>query len=159
MNRTSYLTCQNLIRHLRKWEIEHGSGWPGKGTNEPAKTLYPNLLAEMGWGFPWLRLPAEFADVSQEIMAAVLEDGEELPKLAYYRVNWPGGVRLRVGPGLGYRLKTTLPCGTVVLGEDVADLLREDLKHDDSIWLHITCEVGSGWVDGAYLERINVPTE
>ena len=67
MNRTSYLTCQNLIRHLRKWEIEHGSGWPGKGTNEPAKTLYPNLLAEMGWGFPWLRLPAEFADVSQEV--------------------------------------------------------------------------------------------
>ncbi len=80
MNRTSYLTCQNLIRHLRKWEIEHGSGWPGKGTNEPAKTLYPNLLAEMGWGFPWLRLPAEFADVSQEIMAAVLEDNEELSR-------------------------------------------------------------------------------
>lgn len=89
----------------------------------------------------------------------LLEDGEELPKLAYYRVNWPGGVRLRVGPGLGYRLKTTLPCGTVVLGEDVADLLREDLKHDDSIWLHITCPADSGWVDGAYLERINVPTE
>lgn len=80
MNRTSYLTCQNLIRHLRKWEIEHGSGWPGKGTNEPAKTLYPNLLAEMGWGFPWLYLPAEFADVSKEIMATVLEDNEELSR-------------------------------------------------------------------------------
>ena len=102
MNRTSYLTCQNLIRHLRKWEIEYGSGWPGKGTNEPAKTLYPNLLAEMGWGFPWLRLPAEFADVSQEIMAAVLEDGEEL--------NFPELLRLSQAPpsDIGPRRKCPL---------------------------------------------------
>lgn len=95
MNRTSYLTCQNLIRHLRKWEIEYGSGWPGKGTNEPAKTLYPNLLAEMGWGFPWLRLPAEFADVSQEIMAAVLEDGEELNFPELLRLSQYAGASIR----------------------------------------------------------------
>ena len=87
------------------------------------------------------------------------EDGEELPKLSFYRVNWPGGVNVRMGPGLGYRLKTCLPAGTVVLGEDVTELLREDLNRDDSIWLHITCPADSGWVDGAYLERVDESTE
>ena len=41
-------------------------------------------------------LPEEMGQEDDQL----LEDGEELPKLAYYRVNWPGGVRLRVGPGL-----------------------------------------------------------
>lgn len=95
MNRTSYLTCQNLIRHLRKWEKEHGSGWPGKAVDAPAETLYPNLLAEMGWGFPWLWLPAEFADVSQEIMAAVLEDSEELSSQELLRLSRYAGVSIR----------------------------------------------------------------
>lgn len=89
----------------------------------------------------------------------LLVDADEQVCIVRYRVNWPGGVNLRMGPGLGYRLKTTLPVGTVVLGEDVEDLLRDDWKEADSIWLSITCEAGSGWVDGAYLERIDEPAE
>ncbi len=80
MNRRSYLTCQKLLRVQREAEIRGGGGWPGKSVNAPVETLYPNLVAEMGWGFSWLRLPAEFADVSKEIMAAVLEDNEELSR-------------------------------------------------------------------------------
>lgn len=86
MNRRDYLTCQNMIRQQRKQEIRGGGGWPGKPVDAPAETLYPNLLAEMGWGFPWLRLPAEFADVSKEIMAAVLEDNEELSAIEMFRL-------------------------------------------------------------------------
>lgn len=86
MNRTSYLTCQKLLRVQRKAEIMGGGDWPGKSVNAPVETLYPNLVAEMGWGFPWLRLPAEFAGVSQEIMAAVLEDNEELSCLELLRL-------------------------------------------------------------------------
>lgn len=87
MNRTSYLTCQKLLRVQRKAEIMGGGDWPGKSVNAPVETLYPNLVAEMGWGFPWLRLPAEFAGVSQEIMAAVLEDNEELSALELRRLS------------------------------------------------------------------------
>ena len=78
MNKKSYTACQMLLKMQRKMENEHYHGWPGKSVNAPVETLYPNLVAEMGWGFPWLYLPAEFADVSKEIMAAVLEDNEEL---------------------------------------------------------------------------------
>ena len=49
----------------------------------------------MGWGFPWLRLPAEFADVSQEIMAAVLEDGEELNFPELLRLSQYAGSSIR----------------------------------------------------------------
>ena len=78
MNKKSYTACQMLLKMQRKMENEHYHGWPGKSVNAPVETLYPNLVAEMGWGFPWLYLQAEFADVSKEIMAAVLEDNEEL---------------------------------------------------------------------------------
>lgn len=79
MDKASYLACQEIMRFQREWEAEKsGYGWPGKAVNAPAVTLYPNLVAEIGWGSPWLELLAEFADVSKEIMAAALEDGEEL---------------------------------------------------------------------------------
>ena len=93
MNKKSYTACQMLLKMQRKMENEHYHGWPGKSVNAPVETLYPNLVAEMGWGFPWLYLPAEFADVSKEIMAAVLEDNEEL--------SCPELLRLARGLGVG----------------------------------------------------------
>lgn len=87
MNKTSYYTCQKLMRLTREWEITHGSGWPGKPVRATTETLYPNLVAEMGWSLAWLRLPAEFADVSPEIMAAALEDNEELSALELRRLS------------------------------------------------------------------------
>lgn len=87
MNKTSYYTCQKLMRLTSEWEITHGSGWPGKPVRATTETLYPNLVAEMGWGLAWLRLPAEFADVSLEIMAAALEDNEELSGPELWRLS------------------------------------------------------------------------
>ena len=78
MNSMENRMLQRTIRQQRIREIKGGGAWPGKAVNASAETRYPNLAAEMGWGFPWLNLPAEFADVSEEIMAAVLEDNEEL---------------------------------------------------------------------------------
>lgn len=86
MNEATYRTCQELVRDLREWEIESGYGWPGKAVNASAETLYPNLVTELGWTCPWLYLMAEFADVSKEIMAAALEDNEELSGLELWRL-------------------------------------------------------------------------
>lgn len=87
MNKATYWTCQNLIRETRKREVKGGGVWSGKSMNARAETLYPNILAEMGWGLPWLRTPAEFANVSEEIMAAVLEDSEELSAQELWRLS------------------------------------------------------------------------
>lgn len=92
MDRKSYRACQVLLNMQRKAENEHYHGWPGKPVNAPVETMYPNLVAEMGCGFPWLYLPAEFADVSKEIMAAVLEDNEELSRPELMRLGRCMGV-------------------------------------------------------------------
>ena len=69
---------QRLIRYVRHRNIAAGWGWQGKAVNDKAVTRYPNILAEVDAYTGWLHLPAEFAGVSKEIMAAVLEDNEEL---------------------------------------------------------------------------------
>lgn len=86
MNDISYCTCQRMMRHIRKWEAEHQGGWPGKPLEAPAETRYPNIVAEMDFGIPWLHTAAEFADVSLEIMAAVLEDNETLSGRELHRI-------------------------------------------------------------------------
>lgn len=90
----------------------------------------------------------------------LLVDADEQVCIVRYRVNWPSGVSLREGPGQAYRRKTVLPFGTTGLGEDVERLLREDRGKYDPVWLRISCaKMGIGWVDGAYLERIDEPAE
>lgn len=95
MNDISYCTCQRMMEYIRKWETEHQGGWPGKALDAPAETRYPNLVAEMDFGIPWLHTAAAFADVSLEIMAAVLEDNETLSLRELYRLadhcDWPVG--------------------------------------------------------------------
>ena len=78
---------QDLIQRHRYWHIKSGYGWPGKSIYAPAKTHYPNLVAELDYSVPWLYIMAEFADVSPEIMAAVLEDNEELSIMELCRLS------------------------------------------------------------------------
>lgn len=72
-NMLQYMIQEQRYRHIRA-----GYGWPGKDVHADAETRYPNLAAELGWSMVWLYLIADFADVSREIAAAVLEDNEEL---------------------------------------------------------------------------------
>ena len=78
---------QSLIQWHRHWNIKAGYGWPGKSIYAPIKTHYPNLVAELDYSVPWLYIMAEFADVSPEIMAAVLEDNEELSLMELWRLS------------------------------------------------------------------------
>ncbi len=68
---------QSMIRTVRYRNIQ-GGDWPGKPLNAPAVTLYPNILAEIEASGYSLWCPSDHAEVSKEIMAAVMEDGEEL---------------------------------------------------------------------------------
>lgn len=55
-----------------------GEYWPDKPESMPAISRYPNILAELdasGW---WIDRIAGYAQVSMEIMAAVMEDDGEL---------------------------------------------------------------------------------
>lgn len=69
-----------LCDHVRKTENTQQPpyNWPGKAEGTDAATLYPNVLAELAYDARWLYFMAEGAGVTNEIMAAVLEDGEEL---------------------------------------------------------------------------------
>lgn len=78
---------QSLIQWNRYKNIKGGFGWPGKSMHAPVKTHYPNLVAELDYSVPWLHIMAEFANVSAEIMAAVLEDNEELELIELRRLS------------------------------------------------------------------------
>lgn len=53
--------------------------WPGKASGEPAFSMYPNIVAELNARRNYcLEQFASFANVSEAVMAAVLEDGEDL---------------------------------------------------------------------------------
>lgn len=76
---------ENRIYQRMAWAVRRAciagrnGGWPGKPLNAPAVTLYPNILAEIcATPNRNIELFAEFANVSTEIMAAVVEDNEEL---------------------------------------------------------------------------------
>lgn len=77
---------QRMIRRVRWKNIQGGFGWPGKPVDASAVTHYPNILAEIEAYTGWLHIPAEFAAVSQEVMAAVVEDGEELSVVELFGV-------------------------------------------------------------------------
>lgn len=94
----------------------------------------------------------------EQVQEAAQETGSG-ENFVRYRVRCPGGVHLRVGPGQAYRSAAILTFGTEILGEDVSALLREDRTSGASAWLRIPCAEGSGWVDGAYLERVDEPAE
>ncbi len=66
---------RNIIRAQRNHD---GYNWPGKPLNAPAVTLYPNIVAEIEASGMYLWCPAQHAGVSKEIMAAVMEDGEDM---------------------------------------------------------------------------------
>lgn len=87
---------QRLIDYLRQRNIKGGYGWPGRSCGSPAVSRYPNIAAELVASDKWLYLMAEFANVSVEIMVAVLEDGEELSDIEKYSLSrrWEGR-----GPG------------------------------------------------------------
>ncbi len=71
---------QHLARSVReKYNRGSPEKWPGKPVSAPAVSLYPNFLAELA-AMPWpnIKFVAEFANVSPEIVTAVVEDGEEL---------------------------------------------------------------------------------
>ena len=80
MNQMENRFYQRMARSGRYRYNRGGPGnWPGKPLNAPAVTLYPNILAELdALVWPNIELVAEFAHVSPEIIAAVVEDGEEL---------------------------------------------------------------------------------
>lgn len=93
MNVMENAVLQDMILRQRKRHIAGGYGWPGKSVNAPAVTHYPNILAELGHDdAPWLGYLADWADVSQEIMAAVLEDNEELSFPELFRLGQFMGV-------------------------------------------------------------------
>lgn len=102
--------------------------------------------------------PEQVREVSQDLLAEETAP-ESTAELVRYQVGWPGGVRLREGPGRAYREIIVLPAGTEVLGADVADLLRKERAPDASMWLKVLSPEGSGWVDGAYLERVDESAE
>lgn len=55
-----------------------GEYWPGKPESMPAISRYPNILAELDASGMWIDRIAGYAQVSMEIMAAVMEDNGEL---------------------------------------------------------------------------------
>lgn len=89
MNAVENGLYQYMARYLRS-RTNRGSpeGWPGKDYFAPAVTRYPNILAEVcaAIGYPNIDHPAEFAGVSREIIAAVIEDNEELSSLELCRL-------------------------------------------------------------------------
>lgn len=68
---------RQLVDYLRRRHIRAGWVWPGKSIGSRAVTRYPNIAAELSCN-DWLKYIAEYAEVSPDIMAAVIEDGEEL---------------------------------------------------------------------------------
>lgn len=82
------LSYQRIIDYLRRrHNLSCGDSWSGLQVGSPAVSRYPNIAAELAASGKWLRTMAEFADVSTEIMAAVLEDNEELRFLELWRLS------------------------------------------------------------------------
>ena len=78
MNQTENALLQDEIVWIRR---HNGYHWPGKSLDANAITRYPNIVAEICASGMWLWCPAEHANVSPEVLAAALEDNEELSLL------------------------------------------------------------------------------
>lgn len=73
------LSYRRIVDYLRRrHNLSRGDSWPGLPVGSPAVSRYPNIAAELAASRHWARTYAEFAEVSSEIMAAVIEDGERL---------------------------------------------------------------------------------
>lgn len=79
---------QEMIQNLRARKDLMGNSWPGKSGCAPAVTRYPNILAELCTDDfdPNIAYLANYAGVSKQIMAAVVEDNEELSAYEFYRL-------------------------------------------------------------------------
>lgn len=87
------LTYQEIVNSVRAREAVFGR-WPGHGG--PAFSRYPNLAAELaarGWSLETL---CKAAGVSGEVMAGVIEDGDELEAIEIC------GIANRLGVAVGY---------------------------------------------------------
>lgn len=91
MNAVENIIYQQMVRYLR-YQTDLGSPkhWPGKSRYAVAVTYYPNILAEVCAAicYPNIDRAAEFAGVSREIIAAVIEDNEELSDEELDRLAW-----------------------------------------------------------------------
>ena len=85
-----------MVRRHHERQITGGYDWPGKPLGASATTRYPNLLEELGFAAPWLHTLARFADVSPEVMVAVLEDNEPLTRRELILLSQ------RLGASVGY---------------------------------------------------------
>ncbi len=81
-SRLSYLT---IWRREAWWQLRHGEEKAGPVKSCP-RTLYPNILAELEASCIFLCTVREHVNVSQEILWAVLEDGEPLTELEISRL-------------------------------------------------------------------------
>ena len=76
------MNYQELVDNIRKrtnfFARVNGGGWPGH--DGPAKSRYPNLAAELD-ALEWdIITPSETANISREVLAGVLEDGDMLSR-------------------------------------------------------------------------------
>lgn len=88
MNSREAIYQQIFMRQRNRYIIESGGEWPGKPGTEKAMTFYPNILAELDASKKTLDELAEIARVSPEIMAAVLEDLEDLREKEFRRLSF-----------------------------------------------------------------------
>lgn len=70
-------TTENIIRLLRERETAGNGAWPGEGKEKPV-THYPNLAAEILAAQYSLCCPAEHANITEGLLADVLEAGAKL---------------------------------------------------------------------------------
>lgn len=70
----------DIVEYLRRHETvpREQAHWPGRPIGSSARSLYPNLAAEYMCSGYHLWVLADHANVSKEIIAAVIEDDEEL---------------------------------------------------------------------------------
>lgn len=73
----AYIDIVDCLRQHETSRTENEQ-WPGRPIGSPARSLYPNLAAEYMCSGYHLWVLAEHANVSKEIIAAVIEDGEPL---------------------------------------------------------------------------------
>lgn len=95
MNQREELYQRIFMRQRRRYIIESGGLWPGRPEPARAMSCYPNILAELEASRFTLDKMAEIARVSPEVMAAVLEDYEELREREFRRLAYHLGVEER----------------------------------------------------------------
>ena len=123
-----------------------------QAAQEPA-LLPGEAVQEVQTDAPPMPEPVRDESPCQEAPAAEDAPEEDGAEPVCYRVSAPGGLHLRAGPGRAYRSLAVLPAGSRVLTDEAAEMLRADRSPGDSAWMVVLSKAGSGWVDGAYLER------